>query len=74
MSNLTMKEIHHPCSAVVTIQGPVVRPCAGSVLAIAHGRSMARVTAPAVLGESALLAAIAGVPAKRPLTYRCGDL
>ncbi len=45
--------------------------CAGSVLAIAHGRSMARLTAPAVLGESALLAALAGVPARRPLTYRC---
>ncbi len=35
----------------------------GSVLAIAHGRSMARVTAPAVLGESALLAALAGATA-----------
>ncbi len=44
---------------------------AGSVLAIAHGRSMARITAPAVLGESALLAALSGTPAKRPLTYRC---
>lgn len=40
------------------------------MLAIAHGRSMARITAPAVLGESALLAAMAGADAKRPLTYR----
>lgn len=43
------------------------------MLAIAHGRSMARITAPAVLGESALLAALAGVPARRPLTYRCAQ-
>ena len=49
-----------------------VRACAGSVLAIAHGRSMARVTAPAVLGESALLAALAKTPGSRPLTYRRG--
>jgi hypothetical protein len=44
---------------------------AGSMLAIEHGRSMARVTAPAVLGESALLAALANMPGSRPLTYRC---
>lgn len=43
---------------------------AGSMLAIAHGRSMARVTAPAVLGESALLAALAKIFVSRPLTYR----
>jgi hypothetical protein len=44
--------------------------CAGSMLAIAHGRSMARITAPAVLGESALLAALAQIAGFQPLTYR----
>ena len=53
----------------LTHEAPV---CAGSVLAIAHGRSMARVTAPAVLGESALLAALAKISGSRPLTYRHG--
>jgi len=42
----------------------------GSVLAIKLGESIVRVTAPAVLGEGALLAALADAPALRPMTYR----
>ena len=49
---------------------PVGCRAPGTVLAIAHGRSMARIAAPAVLGEAALLAALADAHATRPLTYR----
>lgn len=43
----------------------------GSVLAIRLGESIVRITAPAVLGEGALLAVLADAPSLRPLTYRC---
>ncbi len=44
----------------------------GSMLAIRLGESIVRITAPAVLGEGALLAVLADAPSLRPLTYRCG--
>jgi hypothetical protein len=61
------------CTQQVSVYAGYAAYCdAGSILAIQHGQSMARVTAPSVLGETALLAALAKVPASRPLTYRCG--
>ena len=59
----------------VILRSPIIphNRVPGSVLAIAHGRSMARITAPAVLGEAALLAALSDTPAIRPLTYRRVD-